>query len=375
MKQQCLALLGRQDEPTDAVEEYCQFLAAALEGEGLSLVLSRVPWNKIGWNEAFKNLKTLASIWTDHWVLIQYTALAWSQKGVPLRFTRLVRLLRKRGVRVAVVFHDTQPYPGTRLVDRIRRALQIQTMRSAVQVSDLTVLTVPPEKATWLYGDSGHKIVFIPVGANLPDPEMAWKSVAGSSRHIPTVAAFSLTGGRLCEFEVKAIVEAMRYVAERIGRLRLAIFGRNVKSAERQLSQGLRGSEVEMELGGILSADEVVKTLGGCDVLLFVRGPISSRRGSAIAGIACGLPVIAEAGWETTAPITEAGVVLTKPGECFGPALFQVLSDMKYRESLVQRSRIAYERYFSWYSIARRFSLALQCSENRTEIEPNTRPS
>ena len=55
---------------------------------------------------------------------------------------------------------------------------------------------------------------------------------------------------------------------------------------------------------------DVVRSLTVSDVLLFVRGHISTRRGSAIAGIACGLPVIAFEGPETAAPITEAGLAL-----------------------------------------------------------------
>jgi len=83
-------------------------------------------------------------------------------------------------------------------------------------------------------------------------------------------------------------------------------------------------------------------------VLLFAGGPISTRRGSALAGIACGLPVIAALGCETAAPITEAGVVLLPEDSDseFGPALVRVLSDSAYRESLRERSRRAQQRYF-----------------------------
>jgi glycosyltransferase involved in cell wall biosynthesis len=102
--------------------------------------------------------------------------------------------------------------------------------------------------------------------------------------------------------------------------------------------------------------------LGASDVLLFVRGQISSRRGSAIAGIACGLPVIAQEGSETAPPITEAGVVLvpaTAPSE-FGPALLRVLSDQAYRASLAERSRNAQQLYFSWSVIAAQYAKALK---------------
>jgi glycosyltransferase involved in cell wall biosynthesis len=80
---------------------------------------------------------------------------------------------------------------------------------------------------------------------------------------------------------------------------------------------------------GVLEEKEVVETLTSCDVLLFVRGPISTRRGSAIAGIACGLPIIAYSGTETAAPITEAGVVFYDPQNAgsLGEMLVRVLQD------------------------------------------------
>jgi glycosyltransferase involved in cell wall biosynthesis len=96
--------------------------------------------------------------------------------------------------------------------------------------------------------------------------------------------------------------------------------------------------------------------------MLFVRGPISTRRGSAIAGIACGLPVVAERGAETAGPIEEAGVVLVsadKPGE-FNEALLRVLTDQDYRAQLAERSRLAQEKYFSWQAIAARYAEELK---------------
>ena len=37
-----IALLGRKDEPTDAVEEYCRYLGSALELCGIELEIQRV---------------------------------------------------------------------------------------------------------------------------------------------------------------------------------------------------------------------------------------------------------------------------------------------------------------------------------------------
>ncbi len=118
---------------------------------------------------------------------------------------------------------------------------------------------------------------------------------------------------------------------------------------------------------GLLPADEVVKALGSCDAMLFVRGPLSTRRGSAIAGIACGLPVIACQGWETATPVTEAGIEFVRPEETnnFGPALVRVLADPQFRAQLAKRSQEAYVRYFSWQVIASQYAEAIQKSAAR----------
>ncbi|HMD07969.1 MAG TPA: hypothetical protein VKH63_10575 [Candidatus Acidoferrum sp.] len=44
-----IALLGRRDAPTEAVEEYCQYLGAALSAHDFELKLVRVAWLEDGW--------------------------------------------------------------------------------------------------------------------------------------------------------------------------------------------------------------------------------------------------------------------------------------------------------------------------------------
>ena len=87
-----------------------------------------------------------------------------------------------------------------------------------------------------------------------------------------------------------------------------------------------------------------------------------SRRGSAIAGIACGLPIVAYAGSETAPPVTDAGVVLVGCENAveLGEALVRILADPNYRASLAERSRVAQERYFAWQVIAAQIAKALQ---------------
>jgi glycosyltransferase involved in cell wall biosynthesis len=354
----CIALLGRKDEPTDAVEEYCRYLANALRAQDIQLEIRRVPWEIHGWPDALQALRLQATKWRDIWVLVQYTALTWSTRGFPQKVLCALRILKSAGARLGIVFHDVEPYPGTRLIDSVRRFDQVCTMRRALALADLTVFTVPPERLSWLT-TVPPKAVFIPVGPNLPIP-----LVLPASSHqdlVPTVGVFSITGGESGIRETQIILAAGRYAAQKLGKLRLSIFGRCAELRETVLREGLQHLPVELSVEGVLEPSQVVQRLSASDVLLFVRGHISSRRGSAIAGIACGLPVIAYHGSETTVPITDAGVVLVSPDQPddLNVALVRVLSDATYRMDLGARSYVTYKTHFAWPVIAARWGALL----------------
>ncbi len=357
MTQGCIALLGKRDAPTDAVEEYCRYLGTALHSHDIKLEICRVQWEILGWSNSLNALRLQAAGWRDRWVLVQYTALAWSARGFPQKVLRALEILKSAGARVGIVFHDVQPYPGTRLIDFLRRFIQIRAMRSALSLSDLAVFTVPPEKLHWLPAVPPHA-VFIPVGPNLPIPP----EVHSPQRNpVPTISVFGITGGKAGACETQTILASVRHAVQELGRLRLSVFGRHAELRETEFRHGLRDLDVELSVEGIVEAAQVVQKLSASDVLLFVRGPISSGRGSAIAGIACGLPVIAYSGSETTAPITDAGVVFVTPNKPdeLNSALVGVLSDSAYSAYLASRSRATYQTHFAWPAIAARLSALL----------------
>jgi len=357
IRQGAIALLGRADKPTDGVAEYCRHLGEALRARGISLAIERVNWDERGWPRALRSLRRRAKAWKDSWVLVQYTALSWSARGFPLRFFQVLRILKRVGARIGVVYHDVEPFTGPRFVDRVRRGAQLHAMRRAMDACEVAVFTVPMEKLTWMQPHYTHS-VFIPVGANLPV-----SGEAGSRRSVASdcnlnIAVFSVTGGKFMQRESGEIADAVRFASSRVKNLKLTVFGRHSGDAEGELRKQLNGVPLEIQVLGLLSNEDVVRTMSNCDVLLFVRGPISTRRSSAIAGIACGLPVIAAEGPETSSLIKDAGVAFYSPQKKgdLGEVLLHVLEDEHYRASLAQRSWIAQQRYFSWNVIAARYA-------------------
>lgn len=358
-----IALLGRKDEPTDAVEQYCGYLGTALRTHDFQLEMCRVPWEIHGWAEALNLLRLQAAPWRGRWVLVQYTALAWSSRGFPFKFLRVLKTLKSAGARVAVVFHDPEPFRGPRLVEHLRTRVQLYIMRRALADAELAVFTIPSEKISWLAGSSS-RVHFIPVGPNLPipvPPENALNS-SSQSQGVPTIGVFTITGGEHGARETRVILAAVRHASEKVGKLRLSVFGRHAELREAALREGLKNMPVEISAEGILDDQQVIEHICTADVLLFVRGAITSGRSSAIAGIACGVPMIAYGGNQTAWPVTDAGVLFVAPGNPaeLRDALVRVLSEPELRASLHRRNNQVYREHFSWPAIAARFAALLK---------------
>ena len=374
IREGAIALLGRKDAPTDVVAQYCSYLAEALRARGISLAIERVAWEERGWTRALRSLRRRAKGWRGMWVLVQYTALSWSARGFPLRLSRVLHILKRAGLRIGMVYHDVEPFTGTRFIDRLRRSAQLHAMRRAMETCDAAVFTVPMEKLTWMQPYYTNAI-FIPVGANLPVAGKAASRKNIASDGELNIAIFSVTGGYFLQKEVGEIADAVRFSASRVKNLKLTVFGRNSEDAEGELRKQLDGVPVNIQVLGLLSSEDVVRTMSNCDVLLFVRGPISTRRSSAIAGIACGLAVIAAEGAETSSLIKDAGVAFYSPQKKgdLGETLMHVLEDEHYRASLAQRSWIAQQRYFSWNVIAARYAEFLEKKEQLSAITSQER--
>src|SRR5579872_284419 len=131
-----ITLLGRKDEPTDALRDYCRYLCAALGQHGIEIETSEVNWDRSGWIASCKRLWRQSASWKHSWVLLQYTALSWSRRGIPIGLFPILAILKARGVRIAIVFHDSNPFVGPRFIDRLRRRFQRSAMRCAYRCSE-----------------------------------------------------------------------------------------------------------------------------------------------------------------------------------------------------------------------------------------------
>lgn len=359
-----IALLGRRDEPTDGVEDYCTFLGRVLERRGVTLKQFRMKWMSRGWIGALRQLWLESKRWRGKWVLLQYTALGWSGHGFPLGAVAVLWILRRRGAHSAVVFHE--PYRqsgGSRWINRIRGACQDWVVWKLYAEAAKSIFADPLETIGWLPKNDA-KATFIPIGANIPapgGPDLRTEVPGARNETTRTVAVFCISEPPNREREIRDISHAVRTAARNGSKLKLVFLGRGTAEAQEEIGRAFEGIPAEISNLGLRSAEEVSRTLADCDAMLCVRGKLYPRRGSAIAGIACGLPIVGYAGATERTPLAEAGVQLVPYGdrEALGTALTLVLMDENHRVELQNKSRRVLEKYFSWDEIAKRYIQAL----------------
>ena len=352
--------MGRRDTPTDGIQDYCAFLGAGLKRKGVRLEMERVEWDVKGWTAALRRLRRESSTWAGKWALLQYTALAWSRRGFPFRALAVLGILRHAGARVAVVFHEPsrQTQSRRRWIDRFRGACQDWVIHKLYAGASKCIFADPLERIDWL-PNGDMKSAFIPIGANIPDAIPLQQSHTEQEDATKRVAIFGVTdhGEERRQRELDEIADAVRTVVAKGVTMKLLFMGRGTNGAGESIRQAMQGISAEVVILGLLSADRIAENLATSDAMLFVRGKIHPRRGTVMAGIACGLPIVGYAGMAEGTPLMDAGLELVPYGdrEALGAALTRVLTDAGHRRVLRKRSVDAHKKHFSWGTIAKSY--------------------
>jgi glycosyltransferase involved in cell wall biosynthesis len=283
------------------------------------------------------------------WTMLQYTHLAWSRRGFPLAALAIAATVRLGGTKLAVTLHDPLPFAGIRARDRIRALTQVVVMRLLVLLAHRTFVTVDPSVISWADGRIRASLSFVPVGSNV-----GGTTRARAQREERTVVVFGVTENNVAE--ATRIARVVRTARGSLPDLALRVMGRGAQQSMPVLQRELDRSDVRLSVHGVIAAPEVVVHIADADVFLFLRGGASSRRGTIAAAIACGTPIVAEHGPETTTPITEAGLELVRLGDdaAAAAAVVRVIEDQAWNAELSELNQEAYARWFSWESIGAR---------------------
>ncbi len=348
-----IALLGRRGGPTDGLEDYSTFLGEGLLRHGFSLKKVRMNWIQQGWIRSFFHLWRESAEWRGNWVLLQFTSLAWSRRGFPFAAWAVVATVRSRGGRTAVVFHESRGIGGPRWIDRFRSACQNWIVRRLFQLADRSIFTDPLETVRWL-PKQDPKAVSIPIGGNIPEVPFRSRGSNEGSAAVKTIAVYCLGDPPHRALELADISEAIRLLPPKGSRVRLMFLGRGTSEASADIASTFSAMPIELLNLGIQSADEVARLLAAADAMICVRGRLFPRRGSALAGISSGVPIVAYAGASEGTPIADAGVELVpyRDVAALSRALNRILTDDERWQELHRKSVRAYETYFSWNVIA-----------------------
>jgi glycosyltransferase involved in cell wall biosynthesis len=359
-----ILLLGKRDAPADGVQDYSEYLAEALRRHGVQTEIARADWHSQGWIRALQDLRAQGAKWNGAWVILQYTALSWSRHGFPLGALAVLKSLRRQKLRCAAVFHESRRQGGAKL-GQVRGALQDWVIRRVYNEVDVAIFADALDEIEWLPSDR-NRAVFIPIGANLPEPRLPLQPPDNEPLETQTVAIYCLSDPPNLYNELSDISKAIR-VAANGRKLRVVFLGRGTREAQGEISRAFDGTPAEITNLGMQDAKEVSDVLVSCDVMLCVRGETNPRRGSAIAGITCGLPIVAYGTRKKAFPISEAGVrfVPYRDSEALTANLVQVLSDAPLREQLRAANRAAQEKFFSWDTIADQMIQALNSSRGQ----------
>ena len=309
-----------------------------------------------GWARAFIDLWRWSKERRGSWIILQYTALAWSARGFPFGALAALVVLRWRGARCAVMFHEPRRTSGGRWVDRVRGACQSYVVRELYRNAEKTIFADSLETIEWLPKDDS-KAVCIPIGSNIPEVDPVAIQASGSHSAVRTVVVFCVTGAPHFQDEVADIAVATRGALAGGAHFRLIFLGRGTTEAEEEIARAFHDVPVEVRVMGVLPRATISDILAKSDAMLCVRGALFPTRGSAIAGISAGLPIVGYRGPETHFPITEGGTELVeyRDSTALGLALRRVLLDDDLRERLKEKSLRAYAGHFSWDRIAERF--------------------
>ena len=307
-----VALLGRGEVPANGVADYCNNLAEAFAQAGERLDIVTVHWFDRGWLGGLAALRRENPPARGDWAILQYTAMGWSWRGFPFGALATIVALRMRGVRCGVVMHEPwrQGENHARMIDRIRAASQDFVVRWLHRLTELSIFTLPLAHIPWL-GSNDPKSVFIPLGPNVPENLTAtFPPNAGGAGAAKTVCVFCLSERPGRDRELSDIASASRAAAAAGAKLRVVFVGRGTENAAAEIAAAFEGSGIETECLGLQDPSVISRTIAASDALLCVRSALNLRRGSALAGLACGIPIVAYSGGEKGTPLMEAGVAL-----------------------------------------------------------------
>jgi glycosyltransferase involved in cell wall biosynthesis len=283
----------------------------------------------------------LSSVKGERRLFVQYVPTALGLRGMNVP---LIRWLAATPDEVWVQFHEVAL--GWQLWRKpqhhLMHAVQIWMASKLARRADRIFASIEG----WLprLGSEARRAVWLPIPSNVPTDVPA-SIVCATRRELgggPWVGHFGTYGPGI----IRDLGPALRLVAGGAPHASLLLLGRGATAFAASLGLGTR---VRAEEG--LSPEALATRLAACDLLMqpFPDG-ISTRRTSAMAGLALGVPIVTSDGHLTDSVWRTSGAVSLAPvGSAaeLGRLCLQLLQDAEKREALGQRGKALYAERFS----------------------------
>jgi glycosyltransferase involved in cell wall biosynthesis len=322
-------LAGEYPPDRGGVADYTEVLAGGLAAAGCDVRIwvagasaarhadPRVSVHGIGGPWRGTALKRLESALDRHGpddrVLVQYAPRAFGMHGLNLPFCTWARGLgRRRNVRV--MFHEPFfPFGWQRPQRNVLAAVNRAMAASLLAAGDPAYVSVPGwEPLLRPYVPAGRRFTWLPVPSAIPVVAAA-PAVASLRAGLgggPVVGHFGTYGDPIAALLLPALTEVLRTMPE----ARVLLLGTGGAEFAAQLAAADSSIRDRIHAPGRLEARDVSVHVQACDaaVQLYPDG-VSSRRTTAMAWLAHGVPVVTTAGRFTEPVWQESGAVAVAP--------------------------------------------------------------
>jgi glycosyltransferase involved in cell wall biosynthesis len=290
------------------------------------------------------------------WVLLQYNPFREGRSGFAPGLLRDVRRVRRRSSPYLVVMVHEAWVDITDPKSRLIGSWQRMQLRALLRLADCVLASTEA-----LARELGRGAIHVPIAANITPIPMS----SSNARHqlgLDDRMAVALFGranpGRALDYAEAAIAA----IAAAYGTRRLAILNLGADAPALRVPPG-----VEVQSPGELSADDLSLRLWASDlVLLPFSDGVSTRRGTLMAALAHGRPVLGLRGRRTDTVLADAAgaLVLTPVGDrsAFARAAVELATDRERLRAIGDAGRRLYESRFDWPLIARRVTSLVETS-------------
>lgn len=340
------AVRARARTSADGVADHASRLGERLRSIGWEYREVVVDWRGEGVISATVTLTR--SLRRGELVVLHYSHLGWSRRGLPFGFLGVLALCRSRG-RVVVWIHDPCLGDNRGFLRRFARGAKGLALYVATRMNQ-AVVTVDPAQIRWLRRSLLTRVAFC------PSPSNVGKTKRVPPRDLFTVTCFGIgASGR--DFEREALRQVASKVVQEIGVFRVRLLGAWLTEDRPSIVSDLETAGVVCDAPGWLATHAIRERLGASHAFLCLREGLSSRSGTLAAALACELPAVGFRSDETSHPTTDAGVIVTDKYDWDGIAesLISLARDEERQADLSRKSRLAYEQFFDWERVEAAF--------------------